>query len=63
MKTTTEMHKATRGETVTNGAGATGLFVGLDAKGCRWVAWEPEAYPAMCAAFDASMQKAMKWRR
>ena len=41
-----------RGDTMTTPAGATGLYVGRTS--LVWIAWEAEAFAAMCARFDAT---------
>lgn len=50
----TTTNEPMRGERVTNGAGAQGLFVGRDERGLVWIAWEAEAFERMCAQFDAT---------
>lgn len=42
-----------RGDVVARGGNA-GLYVGTDRAGLVWIAWEPEAFARMCAAFDAA---------
>ena len=41
-----------RGDIVARGGNA-GLYVGTR-EGLVWIAWEPEAFARMCAAFDAA---------
>ncbi len=42
-----------RGDTVARGGNA-GIYVGTTDRGLVWIAWEPEAFPRMCATFDAA---------
>lgn len=45
-----------RGDTVTRGD-KTGLYVGTTDRGLVWIAWEPESFARMCAAFDAAIRR------
>jgi hypothetical protein len=53
MKSTTKiMPYPRRGDTITTGGGATGIFVGTY-RGCDWIAYEILDFARMCEAFDA----------
>jgi hypothetical protein len=51
MKNTTN-NTTKRGDKVTTEAGAEGLFVGMSKTGTLWIAYRPQDFAPMCAAFD-----------